>query len=75
MNGGGSGDAGTLFEKLWTIEQTAEVLNVSTSWLYKAARAAKLPSVRIGAAVRFEPQALREWLEQRRQQKPTFDNE
>ena len=40
----------------------AEFLNVSKSWVYQAAASGTLPSIRVGAALRFDPEAIRAWL-------------
>ena len=38
--------------KLLTIQQLAEALNVSTSWLYK--NLPRIPHIRVGRAIRFD---------------------
>ena len=43
-------------------EQAAELLNVKTSWIYDAARANKLPCLRIGRHIRFTRAMLEQWL-------------
>ncbi len=48
--------------KLYTAEQAAEVLSVPASWLMREARAERVPHVRLGRYVRFEPDTLSEWL-------------
>jgi excisionase family DNA binding protein len=44
---------------LWTVRQAARFLNLSVSWVYKQAELGTLPTVRLGASVRFDPRALR----------------
>jgi len=45
-----------------TANEVAEFLAVSPITIYKMAQAGRLPSFRIGTAVRFDPRALAEWL-------------
>ena len=40
----------------------AEFLNVSKSWVYQATSSGTLPCIRIGAAVRFDPEVIRRWV-------------
>ena len=40
----------------------AEFLGVSKSWVYQATASGALPCVRIGAAVRFDPVAIKAWV-------------
>jgi excisionase family DNA binding protein len=46
-------------ESLWTAADVARFLSASQSFVYKAAEAGKLPCLRIGAMLRFDPQAVR----------------
>lgn len=52
-------EVGGLAEALWRVEQTASFLNMSLSWVYKAAAVGSLPSIRIGSSLRFEPEQVR----------------
>ena len=45
-----------------TVKEVAVILAVSPITIYKMAKAGRLPSFRIGTAVRFDPRALAEWL-------------
>lgn len=47
-------------EPLWTVAEAAEYLNVSKSWVYRAAEAGTLPHLKLGGLVRFLPRAIRE---------------
>lgn len=51
------------FEALWDAARTAEQLGMSQSWVYKAAERGDLPCVRLGSALRFEPEAVRRWVQ------------
>ena len=46
------------------VTELAEILNVSRQFLYELAASGKLPSLRVGAAVRFDPAAVAAWLRQ-----------
>jgi excisionase family DNA binding protein len=49
--------------------EVIEMLGVSRSWLYDAAKSGRIPCVRLGGAdgpVRFRPNELDEWVEQGR---------
>jgi excisionase family DNA binding protein len=45
-----------------TASEVAALLAVSPITVYKMAKAGKMPSFRIGTAVRFDPSAIAEWL-------------
>ena len=51
-------------EPLWKVADVARFLSMSDSWVYKEAEAGRLPCLRLGAALRFRPEAIRRWLEQ-----------
>jgi excisionase family DNA binding protein len=51
-------------EPLWKVADVARFLSMSDSWVYKEAEAGRLPCFRLGAALRFRPEAIRRWLEQ-----------
>jgi predicted DNA-binding transcriptional regulator AlpA len=59
---GGAGFGGGRDEALWRVEQTARFLSLSPSWVYKAAAVGVLPSIRIGAALRFDPEEIRRFV-------------
>lgn len=46
-----------------TIEEVATWLNVARSTVYKLIERGELPVVKIGTAVRIDPEAVREYLE------------
>ena len=53
----------TDFEALWKVGDVAKYLNVSVSWVYKQVETGDLPCVRLGASVRFKPEAIRAHIE------------
>ena len=52
-------------EMLWTAREVATYLRASLSWVYKAAERGELPCIRLGAMLRFDPSAIRAWLDAR----------
>lgn len=46
-------------DRLWTVHDVATFLQLSTSWVYKAAALGILPVRRIGASLRFRPDEVR----------------
>lgn len=50
-------------EPLWTVADVARFLSMSTQWVYKHAELGTLPCVRLGAALRFQPEAIRRYVE------------
>lgn len=49
-------------EGLWDANDVASFLKVSRSWVYLKANAGELPCRRIGALLRFEPDAIRAYV-------------
>jgi len=47
----------------WTAEELAEVLSLSRKHIYKMAKKGRMPSLRIGGAIRFDPHTTAAWLE------------
>jgi excisionase family DNA binding protein len=45
-------------------QQLAELLSFTRSYILKRAKAGKIPSYRIGGAVRFDPIRVADWLEE-----------
>ena len=56
----------TAGSQLVDAEAASELLNVPKSWVLAEARANRIPHVRLGRYVRFEPDALRAWWRERR---------
>ena len=50
-------------EALWKVGDVAGFLSVSTKSVSRLVSAGELPCVRIGAAVRFRPEAVRAYVE------------
>ena len=53
-------------EPLWTVREAAAFLRLGRNTVYEWAACGKLPSLRLGSRVRFEPAALRRWVEVQR---------
>ena len=54
---------------LLTAQEVAEILNVPVSWVYEHTRkrgVARLPHLKLGKYLRFEEQAVREFLDRQR---------
>ncbi len=49
-------------DALWTVSEVARFLGKSKDWCYRWAQAGRLPSVRIGANVRFDPHQIEAWV-------------
>jgi len=49
-----------------TANELADILNVSRAFLYRLAADGKLPSFRLGSAIRFDPAAVAAWLRKER---------
>lgn len=58
---GGNGSSGP--EGLWTVRQTANYLNVSTSWVYRHTEAGEIPHAKLGGLTRYLPARVREYAE------------
>lgn len=52
--------------RLLTADEVAQRLSVPKSWVYKQVATRSIPFVKIGRYVRFEPDAITQWLEGRR---------
>jgi excisionase family DNA binding protein len=49
-----------------TAKQLAEMLNISPKTIFKLAKAGRIPSFRIGSAVRFDARLVIDWLRKQR---------
>lgn len=49
------------FDRLWTVRDTAEYLQMSMSWVYKMSCEGLLPTRRLGTNLRFSPEEIRAW--------------
>ena len=55
-----------------TAKQLAEVLNISPKMVFKLAKAGRIPSFRVGTAVRFDARLIVDWLRRQRTGHPTY---
>ena len=46
-------------DDLWDANDVARYIKASRSWVYHQAEAGKIPHLRIGALLRFEPEAVK----------------
>lgn len=51
-------------EKLLTANEVAELLSVHENWVYAAAAAGRMPSIKVGRARRFSRGQLEAWVAQ-----------
>jgi excisionase family DNA binding protein len=51
-----------LNEPLWTVREAAAFLRLGRNTVYDWAATGKLPSLRLGSRIRFQPSALRRWV-------------
>jgi excisionase family DNA binding protein len=53
-------------EALLTPQEVATWLKMSRAWVYKQAEKGLLPFLRVGEAIRFDPEEIREYLTSRK---------
>jgi excisionase family DNA binding protein len=46
-----------------TVSELAQILNVSRGFLYRLAASGKVPYLRVGNAIRFDPKSVAAWLQ------------
>ena len=49
---------------LLTAEQVAELLGVTTAWVYEQSRLGRIPTVTLGRYRRYRAEAIAEWVEE-----------
>jgi len=49
-----------------TVDDLSEKLKISKVWIYKLVRQKRIPFYHIEKCVRFSPEEIRQWLEERR---------
>jgi excisionase family DNA binding protein len=45
--------------RLWKVQDVARALGMSRTWVYEKAESGELPSLHLGGALRFDPEAIR----------------
>ena len=48
--------------RLLTADEVADMLRVDKSWVYAATRSGRIPHIRLGRYVRFNEDAVTEWM-------------
>lgn len=48
-------------ERLWTVREVADYLGMSQSWVYRQVEANAIPHAKLGTALRFHPERVREF--------------
>lgn len=51
-------------KRLLSVAETAELLGISQSFLYKLAESESIPHIRLGRAIRFDIRQIDAWLEE-----------
>lgn len=51
--------------KLLTVEAVAELVGLSTTWVYRRVERGEIPHLKLGRAVRFDLDELQAWLKNR----------
>ncbi len=47
---------------LLTVKEASLLLKVNPFWLYQLVRERRIPALRIGRTIRFQPERLEDWL-------------
>ena len=50
-----------------TVEEVAERMSVSKAWLYRQAKAGKVPHIRFGSVIRFSLDDINRWITEHKQ--------
>lgn len=50
-------------DRLWRVTDVARYLGMSESWIYHAVERGELPARRIGNRLRFEPEAIKRYVQ------------
>jgi excisionase family DNA binding protein len=61
MNTGPQKSALPEFWRLWKVQDVAKALGMSRTWVYEKAESGELPSLHLGGALRFDPEAIRSY--------------
>jgi excisionase family DNA binding protein len=65
-----SSDAWSAADRLWDVDQVAEYIGFSRSWVKEKAANGTLPALRIGKKYRFVPAAVMRWAAQQQVKAP-----
>jgi excisionase family DNA binding protein len=60
-------------EKLLTLNEMAEQLNVKQSWLKAMIFRNEIPFIKIGKHIRFSPKEIQKWIEDRKIQEDSWN--
>jgi excisionase family DNA binding protein len=56
-------DSAPALEELLGAKKVAEVLGETEEWVYRQAKAKKIPSIKLGKCWKFSPSQLQKWLD------------
>lgn len=62
---GGHSPSESEAERLLTVDDVAALLQVPRTWVYAQSRSGAIPTVRLGRYYRYEPGAVRAWIQER----------
>jgi excisionase family DNA binding protein len=62
--------APTLIEQLLTVADVCQLLQLKRTFVYDAVHKGHMPHVWLGSRLRFEPDQIREWVKQNRNNAP-----
>ena len=54
-----------MMRKLLTVADLAEKLNIPVNSVYRLSRAGKIPSLKVGNSLRFDPMVIASWMDDR----------
>ena len=49
---------------LWSVNQCAQALGISMATIYAWVHQQRIPHIKIGSALRFDPERIRQWVEE-----------
>ena len=49
-------------EPLWSVRDVAAFTGMSLRWVHERTRRGEIPCYRLGTALRFDPQEIRDWV-------------
>lgn len=50
-------------ERLLSLSEAAELLNISRDWLYRRVEGKEIPHIRLGRAIRFKEEEVRQFIQ------------
>ena len=60
-----------MLEVLLDVHDVSKILNVQVSTVYKYSMCGRLPTVKVGGALRFRPEKIKQYIERQSKDSPT----